>query len=143
MPKAKINRRLFELEQQREEIKLKIVQAEIKRPEISYEQVLFWLEQFKNGNIEDHSFCFKLIHTFINSIYLYNDRIIIVYNFCDKKGNRESVELTIKDIEKTGLHSEPNGSSESGHLQAERMQSNRMSLFMFSRYFICIFNISS
>ena len=108
--------RLLELEQQREEIKIRIAQAEIKRPEISYEQVLFWLEQFKNGDIEDYGFCFRLINTFIHSIYLYNDHIIVAYNFCDENENRESVELAVNDIEKNRVHSEPNGSSEHGHL---------------------------
>ena len=75
---------------------------------------LYWNQ--KNGDIEDYGFCFRLINTFIHSIYLYNDHIIVAYNFCDENENRESVELAVNDIEKNRIHSEPNGSSESGHL---------------------------
>ena len=49
------------------------------------EQVIFWLEQFKDGNIEDEDFRRQLIDLFVNSVTVWDEpddyfKITIAYN---------------------------------------------------------------
>ena len=47
---------------------------------LTEEEVLSWLSTFCNGSTDDEDFCRSIIDTFINSIYFYDDRIVIFYN---------------------------------------------------------------
>ena len=73
--------RLVELEQQRTDLDTEIAREEIQKPELTDRQIRYWLLSFRQGNEDDPEFRTKLINTFVNSIYLYNDYMIIVYNF--------------------------------------------------------------
>lgn len=42
--------------------------------------IVAWLKTFCNGDLFDNSFRRRLIDVFINSVYVYDDRIIIFYN---------------------------------------------------------------
>ena len=48
-------------------------------------QVVDWLRQFCKGDILDEDFQQRIIDVFINSIYVYDDKIIIYYNIKDSK----------------------------------------------------------
>lgn len=50
--------------------------------EIRYteEDVIAWLQTFRKGNLDDAAFRRQLIDVFVNTVYLYNDYIIIFYN---------------------------------------------------------------
>ena len=73
--------RLKELEADRNELLLEIEKEEILRPVISKEQVIFFLNRFKNGDIKDKKYQQQIIDLFVNKIYLYDDKIIITYNY--------------------------------------------------------------
>ena len=75
--------RLTELEERRDGLKISIIQEEMARPMLTHEQVVFWISRFKEGNITDSKFRQRLIDCFVNSIYLYDDRIVLVYNYKD------------------------------------------------------------
>lgn len=47
---------------------------------ITEPEVLAWLHQFNNGDPMDEDFRRRIIDVFINSVYLYDDKIIIFYN---------------------------------------------------------------
>ena len=49
------------------------------------EDILAWLKTFTNGDISDIDFRRRVINTFINSIYLYDTRVVIYYNIKDGK----------------------------------------------------------
>ena len=49
------------------------------------EQVVAWLKSFCNGDPLDESFQRRIIDTFINSIYLYDDKLVIFYNIQNSK----------------------------------------------------------
>ena len=40
-----------------------------------------WISSFKGGNIDDKEFQRHVIDTFVNSVYVYDDRIVITFNF--------------------------------------------------------------
>lgn len=67
--------RLSELEQQKSDIKVKIAKEEIKSAVLSKEQILFWLNKMKNEENRE-----RIVDTFINSIYVYDDKVVINYN---------------------------------------------------------------
>ena len=70
-----------ELEQQREELETSVLQEQIETPPITREQILFWFDQFCYGDPADIAFQEKVIDCFVNSIYLFDDRIVVNFNY--------------------------------------------------------------
>ena len=73
--------RMEELEQQREALETSILQEQIEKPPITREQILFWFDQFRHGDPADIAFQEKVIDCFVNSIYLFDDRIVVNFNY--------------------------------------------------------------
>lgn len=73
--------RMEELEQQREALETSILQEQIEKPPITREQILFWFDQFRCGDPADIAFQEKVIDCFVNSIYLFDDRIVVNFNY--------------------------------------------------------------
>lgn len=72
--------RLSELEAQKSEIKVKIAKEEIKSAVLSKEQIMFWLHKMKDSDILNEDNRERIVDTFINSIYVYDDKVVINYN---------------------------------------------------------------
>ena len=49
------------------------------------EEIMAWLRQFCKGDLFDEPFRRRIIDVFINSIYLYDDKIVIYYNIREGK----------------------------------------------------------
>ena len=75
--------RLEELESQRESLKVSILQAELEKPKYTKEQIVSWINRFKYGNVDDIEYQRQIIDTFINAIYVYDDKLVFTYNFKD------------------------------------------------------------
>ena len=73
--------RMEELERQREALETSILQEQIEKPPITREQILFWFDQFRHGDPADIAFQEKVIDYFVNSIYLFDDRIVVNFNY--------------------------------------------------------------
>lgn len=86
--------RLDELEKQKSELSVQILQEEMAKPTLTKEQILFFLHKFRslNPKLLDHRR--RLIDSFVNAIYLYDDRMIITFNY--KEGTKT---ITFSDIE--------------------------------------------
>lgn len=84
--------RMLELEREKQETEAAIARERTDRPLVTKDFVLFWLSKFQDGDITDTAFCRRLIDTF-NSIFLYDDKVVITYNY---KGKRKTLKL--KDI---------------------------------------------
>ena len=80
---ASTKERLEKLEMQREELKLSILQAQMARPRYTKEQVVNWISRFKYGNVDDPQYQKQIIDMFINSIYVFDDKLVFTYNFKD------------------------------------------------------------
>ena len=78
---ASTKERLEELEQQRENLKVTLLQTELTHPRYDREQIITWLSQFKYGNVNDPDYQKEIIDIFVNSVYLYDDKIVFTYNF--------------------------------------------------------------
>ena len=47
---------------------------------LSRDEIVAWLRSFCSGSPSDPAFCHTIIDTFVNSVYIYDDRILIFYN---------------------------------------------------------------
>lgn len=86
--------RLEQLEAQREDLKLSILQAGMQQPRYTKEQIVDWISRFKFGNADDPAYQRQIIDTFVNSIFVYDGKLVFTYNF---KDGTET--LTTEDIE--------------------------------------------
>lgn len=77
--------RLRQLEAERDDIKVEIEKEKIARPVIRREQVVYFLQRFKGGNIDDKEYQRQIIDMFVNKVILHDDRIIITYNYSGEK----------------------------------------------------------
>lgn len=75
--------RLAQLESKKKEIEIAILQEKIKKPFLTKEQIQFGIERFRNLDITTLEGKRRLIDGFVNSIYLYDDKFTITFNFKD------------------------------------------------------------
>lgn len=80
---ASTKERLEQLETQRQELKLSILQVQMTKPRYTKEQIVSWINRFKYGSADDPQYQKQIIDTFINSIYVFDDKIVFTYNFQD------------------------------------------------------------
>lgn len=80
---ASTKERLMELEHQAEELKICIARENIKKPILTREHILYWLRCFKKGDVTDPDFKLRLLDVFVHSVYVYNEKVIIAYNYSD------------------------------------------------------------
>ena len=77
-----------ELEASRDELENKIAVEKLAKPRITEEQLRFFLERFRKMDVTRKSQRKMLIDTFVNAIFLYDDKMVLTYNF------HESTETT-------------------------------------------------
>ena len=75
--------RLSQLEGKKKEIEISILQEKIKKPFLTKEQIRFGIEKFRKLDISTLDGKRRMIDGFVNSIYLYDDRFIITFNYKD------------------------------------------------------------
>ena len=87
--------RLVELEERCAVLKQGIAAAEIQPPKLSREQLLFIFEKYQNRSLKDPEFIRDVIDTFVHAVYMYDDKMIITFNY--SKNN--TLEISQKEIE--------------------------------------------
>ena len=75
--------RLTQLEGKQKELEIAILQEKIKKPFLTKEQIRFGIEKFRKLDITTQEGRQRLIDGFINSIYLFDDKLTITFNFKD------------------------------------------------------------
>ncbi len=85
--------RLEELEATKEDLEIKIANEKIAKPRISPEFVTFWLHKFRKLDVRQQSHRKMLIDAFVNAIYLYDDKLVLTFNY--KDGTRT---ITLDDV---------------------------------------------
>ena len=75
--------RLEELEATKENLEIKVANEKIAKPRISPEFVTFWLHKFRKLDVRQQSHRKMLIDAFVNAIYLYDDKMVITFNYKD------------------------------------------------------------
>lgn len=85
--RARIYARMEELENQKADIEVDLAKLKIAQTiRFTESEVKAWLKQFCNGDLLDEEFRRRIIDVFINSVYLYDKRVIIFFNI---KGGKQ------------------------------------------------------
>ena len=85
--------RFDQLEATRDELENKIAAEKLAKPRITEEQLRFFLDRFRKLDVRQLSHRRMLIDTFINAVFLYDDKLVLTYNF------REGTEtITFDDL---------------------------------------------
>lgn len=94
---ASTKTRLDELEDQKTSLAAQIAEMRLAESvlNLTRDHILFFLEQFRDADMNDEACRKRLIQTFINSVFLYDDgRIKIVYNYTG-----ETNTVTLSDVD--------------------------------------------
>ena len=91
---------LDDLEAQKKAIETDIIQYQIRNPIVPKEQLLFALYNYRKLDMSVQSDRQKLIDSFVNSIYLYDDHFIITFNY-----KNTSKKVSLKEINSSSLTS--------------------------------------
>ncbi|MFR5987426.1 MAG: recombinase family protein [Christensenellales bacterium] len=75
--------RLDELEAAKDELENMIACEKLAKPKITEEQMMFWLHRFRKLDVSKKEHRQMLINTFVNAIYLYDDKMLITFNYKD------------------------------------------------------------
>ena len=73
--------RLEALEAQKKDLEAKIAEEKLAKPVMKEEFVRFWLLHFRKLDLSKKEQRQALIDTFINAIYLYDDKVLITFNY--------------------------------------------------------------
>ena len=73
--------RLEQLEETKRELEARIAEEKLAKPKVTEEFIRFWLLRFRKLNMSQKDQRQALVDTFINSIYLYDDKVLITFNY--------------------------------------------------------------
>lgn len=90
--------KLTELEEYEKEVLLNIEYLNMKKPALTKEQVVYWLETFKDGDIHDDEYKQKVINALLHSVYVYDTDDggkKIVFNFNTSNNNTAEIKCSV------------------------------------------------
>ena len=73
--------RLEQLEETKRELEARIAEEKLAKPKVTEEFIRFWLLRFRKLDMSLKDQRQELVDTFINSIYLYDDKVLITFNY--------------------------------------------------------------
>ena len=114
--------RFDQLEATRDELENKIAAEKLAKPRITEEQLRFFLDRFRKLDVRQLSHRRMLIDTFVNAVFLYDDKLVLTYNF------REGTETITFDDLKNKLGEGFSGSDMSS-VAAPHVKKNRTCFF--------------
>lgn len=92
--------RLNELEEQKRQLIERIDDVKAKMPQFSREQIVALLKSYKGGDPADPAFQARLIDTFVNAVYLYDDHAHIICNYTQNAV--KTADIAFADAVETG-----------------------------------------
>ena len=109
-----------QLEETKRELEARIAEEKLAKPKIKEEFIRFWLLRFRKLDMSLKDQRQALVDTFINSIYLYDDKVLITFNY--KEGTQ-----TITFEEAAQAASKGNGSDLGCFAAPNKKDPNRFS----------------
>ena len=97
-----IKQRLDELETSKADLEISIAQEKIEKTPLTKEQFVFWISKFKGGDVDDPAYRKSIVDIFVNSIFLYEDKLVIAFNW--KDGAKT---VTLAELEEAVTESKP------------------------------------
>lgn len=92
---------LFDAEETKKLLEKSIAKEEIKKPPITKDFLIFFLEDVRDRVVTAEDSTEIIIRTFINSVYLFDDKLTIFFNLRDGNALKK---LEIEDIKKFGFN---------------------------------------
>ena len=86
--------RLDELEETKSQLEVSILQEEMHKPLLTREQIAFFIYRFRKFDVTKREQRQRLIDSFVNAVYLYEDKIILTFNY--KDGSKT---ITLAEVE--------------------------------------------
>ncbi len=80
---------LEQLEAEARELRDTVALEEATLTKVDREFIVYWMGQFRDGDPDDPVFRRKVIDTYVSAVYLWDDRIRIVFNYSGKYNNVE------------------------------------------------------
>ena len=93
--------RLEKLEQQKSELSIQIIKEEASQPTVTKDEILFWFYQFRKLDTNKLEHRRRLIDSFINAIFLYDNRMVLIFNY--KEGTKT---ITFDELQSSPLGSD-------------------------------------
>ena len=97
---ATTKERLMEAEERKNNLLASIAREEIQKPKITKAHIEFFLTEMRNKINNSTDKTEIIIQTFVNAVYLYDDKMIITFNFTDGEDLKK---LELSDLEKFGF----------------------------------------
>ncbi len=129
---ASTKQRLDDLETHKADIEISIAKEMIQKPSLTHEQIVFWISKFKDGDTDNPVYRKSIIDIFLNSAYLYDDKLILTYNY--KDGTKT---VSLSDIESSDIDDGAPPQS----LEPQRVQGFSMLENLTFRQFTLTFNV--
>ena len=90
--------RLDELEETKSQLEISILQEEMHKPLLTREQIAFFIYRFRKFDVTKREQRQRLIDSFVNAVYLYEEKVILTFNY--KDGSKT---ITLEDVEGSDL----------------------------------------
>ena len=90
--------RLDELEETKSKLHISILQEEMHKPLLTREQIAFFIYRFRKFDVTKREQRQRLIDSFVNAVYLYEEKVILTFNY--KDGSKT---ITLEDVEGSDL----------------------------------------
>ena len=74
-------------------LEISMAKEKIEKTPLAKEQIVFWIGKFKDGNIDDPSYRRNMVDIFVNSVFLYDDKLVIAFNWKDSAKTASLAEL--------------------------------------------------
>lgn len=84
--------RLVELEADAARLKNDIALEEAAITQLERDQVIYWIEKFRGGDLESQAFRRKVIDSFVAAVYLSDDHLRIAFNY---SGSKNQVDIAL------------------------------------------------
>ena len=99
MPYDTVRDRLEELKDQKARLEKGIAEEQASGTNFTEEQLIYWLEKFKDGDTNDEDYRTRLFDTMITKVIVGENEITIVYNYCNDGDSDNYVLVTPPGIE--------------------------------------------
>ena len=111
--------RLDELEETKSQLEVSILQEEMHKPLLTREQIAFFIYRFRKFDVTKREQRQRLIDSFVNAVYLYEDKIILTFNYKDGSKTITLAEVEGSDLSVLGAYCRNNRlKGSSYHVQA-------------------------
>jgi hypothetical protein len=80
------------------DLEIALAREKIEKTPLTKEQITFWIDKFKDGDIDSQEYRRSVVDIFVNSIFLYDDKLIITLNW--KEGSKT---VTLAELESSYL----------------------------------------